>query len=317
MSQSASTPAPFSTEKTFSSYNEEQGKAYAQIRRDYHPNVYQAVLRHHTSTGGELDTLLDVGCGPGNATRGLAANFAHAIGLDPSEGMITTARALGVGVVTSTSEPVRFEICTAEDLGRNLSTPIQDSSIDLITAANAAHWFDMSRFWPSAARVLKPGGSVVLWTSGEIRAHPSMPNAVAIQAAFEQNEEQHLKSYYEPGNLLVRNRYADLPLPWTLAKPVSEFDESTSFRKDWDVRENFFVGLPEADLDTFEKMMGVGSATTRWRQAHPDAVGTEKDVIRMLRREIERLLHEAGVEEGKEMVKGTVKGVLLVVKKKV
>jgi ubiquinone/menaquinone biosynthesis C-methylase UbiE len=137
MSQSNSTPVPFPTEKTFSSYNQEQGKAYAQIRRDYHPDLYQTIINHHTSTGGELDTLLDVGCGPGTAARGLAPHFAHVIGLDPSEGMITTARS--VGVVTSTSEPVRFEVSTAEELGGNLSPPVQDSSVDLITASNAAH----------------------------------------------------------------------------------------------------------------------------------------------------------------------------------
>jgi trans-aconitate 3-methyltransferase len=314
MSQPASTPAPFPTEKTFSSYNQEQGKAYAQIRRAYHPRVYQAITHHHTSTGGQLDTLLDVGCGPGTAAHGLAPHFAHAIGLDPSEGMITTARSLGG--VTSTSEPVRFEVSTAEELGEHLSPPIQDSSVDLITAANAAHWFDMSRFWLSAARVLKPGGSVALWTSGDVRTHPSMPNAAAIQAAMDQLQEQHLMPYYVPGNLLARNRYIDLPLPWTLAQPVPEFDENTFFRKDWNVAEEFFVGEPEVDLDTFEKMMGTGSATTRWRQAHPDAVGTERDVVRMLRREIERLLHEAGVEKGKEKVKGAMQGALLIVKKK-
>ena len=314
MSQPASTPTPFPTEKTFSSYNQEQGKAYAQIRRDYHPSVYQTIINHHISTGGQLDTLLDVGCGPGTAAHALAPHFAHAIGLDPSEGMIATARS--PGDASSTSEPVRFEVSTAEELGEHLSPPIQDSSVDLITAANAAHWFDMSRFWPSAARVVKPGGSVALWTSGKICAHPSMPNAAAIQAAMDRSQEQHLTPYLVPGNLLTLNGYIDLPLPWTLAPPVPEFDESTFFRKDWDAAEDFFVGQPEADLDTFEKMMGTGSAVTRWRQAHPDDVGTERDLVRMLRREMERLLHEAGVEKGKEKTKGAVQGALLVVKKK-
>lgn len=312
MSQLTSTP--FSTEKTFSSYNKEQGKAYAQIRRDYHPSVYQAIIDHHLSTGGQLDTLLDVGCGPGTAAHALAPRFAHAIGVDPSEGMIATARSLGD--VKSTSEPIRFEVSTAEELGEKLSPPIKDHSIDLITAANAAHWFDMSRFWPSAARVLKPGGSVALWTSGHICAHPSMPNADAIQVAIARIEEEHLMPYYERGNLLTRNRYLDLPLPWTLAQPAPEFDESNLFRKEWNVAGKFFAGQREVDLDTFEKMMSTGSAVTRWREAHPEAVGTEHDVVRMLRREIERLLHEAGVETGQEMVKGAVQGVLLMVKKK-
>ncbi len=65
-----------------------------------------------------------------------------------------------------------------------------------------------------------------------------------------------------------------------------------------------------------ERILGTMSPVQRWREAHPDAVGTERDVIRVMRREIERLLHEAGVEEGKEVVKGSLRGVLLMVKKK-
>ena len=185
MSQSTNNAAAGTSEKTFSAYNKDQGKVYAQIRRKYHPSVYQSILDHHTSIGGQLDTLLDVGCGPGIATQGLAPRFAHAIGLDPSEGMIATARSLGG--VTASSETIRYEVSTAEELGLDLSPPIQDDSIDLIIAANAAHWFDIERFWPRAARVLKPGGNVALWTSGEVRAHPSMPNAAAIQTVMDQN----------------------------------------------------------------------------------------------------------------------------------
>jgi SAM-dependent methyltransferase len=314
MSQAAPRPAPILKEKTFSSYNREQANTYAKLRRDYHHSLYQTVLDHHTSTGGQLETFIDVGCGPGLATRGFAPHFAHGIGLDLSEGMISMARSLGL--VASTSEQVRFELSTAEELGEKLSPPIEDSSVDLIIAANAAHWFDMTRFWPSAARVLKPGGTVALWTSGDIRAHPSMPNATAIQAAIHQNQDHHLLPYYEPGNLLTRNRYAGLPLPWTLAQPVTEFDASAFFRKDWGIGEEFFVGEPEVDLDTFELMNATASPVTRWRQAHPDLVGTERDVLKMLRREIELLLHEAGVERGKETVRGSVLGTLLVFKKK-
>ncbi|KAF2798424.1 S-adenosyl-L-methionine-dependent methyltransferase [Melanomma pulvis-pyrius CBS 109.77] len=311
MSQSPIEPV---TEKTFSSYNRQQGSFYASVRRDYHPSLYQTVLNHHTSTGGQLHTLLDVGCGPGSATRALAPHFAHATGLDPSEGMLDTARSLGG--VTSNSEPIRYGVSTAEHLGENLLPPIVESSVDLITAANAAHWFNMPPFWARAAHILKPGGTVALWTSSNICAHPSMPNAAAIQAAFDQHQERHLVPYFEPGNLLTRNRYATLPLPWTMEQPVPEFDPSSFFRKNWEIGEPFYTGEQGVDLDMFEKMLATGSPQTRWHQAHLDLVGTEKDVVRILRREIERLLHEAGVEKGTEKVQGTVQGTLLMFKKK-
>ena len=40
-----------------------------------------------------------------------------------------------------------------------------------------------------------------------------MSNPAAIEAAIDKSQEQHLKRYYVPGNLLTRNRYVDLPLP--------------------------------------------------------------------------------------------------------
>lgn len=45
---------------------------------------------------------------------------------------------------------------TAEEL------PFPDGSVDLITAASAAHWFDQSRFLAEASRVLKPRGCMAL-----------------------------------------------------------------------------------------------------------------------------------------------------------
>jgi SAM-dependent methyltransferase len=302
------------SEKTFKSYTKEQGQKYAQNRPGYNPNLFKIIVDHHTSTGGQLNNLLDVGCGPGMATIALAPHFAHVTGIDPSEGMINNARA----AVSSTPEPIRFEVATAEDLGVHLSPPIEESSIDLLTASTAAHWFDMSRFWPQAARVLKPGGTVAMWSTGPGRLHPSMPNVVAIQAVLDDIQERELKPFFEPGNLLAENLYVGLPLPWTLASPVADFDEATFFRKEWGLTsdEEFVVGSSLAlNMDVFEMIMGTASPVQRWRDAHPDAVGTDRDVIKRMRTEMERLLHEAGVEKGKETASAVVSGVLLMVKK--
>jgi SAM-dependent methyltransferase len=307
-------PSLSTTEKTFSSYNAEQGKAYAEARAQYSPTLYQTIIDYHTSTNGQLNSLLDVGCGPGTVARTLGARFTHSIGLDPSEGMIATARSLGG--TTLTSEPVRFEISTAEELGASLSQPIQDASVDLITAANAAHWFKMPDFWPRAARILKPGGSVVFWCSGRPRMHLSIPNAAAIQAAMDEFEEKYLKPYFIEGNLLTRNRYVGLPLPWELEQPVPEFDESAFIRKEWNVAEDFYAHQSEITLDRYEKVMASTSPIVRWREAHPETLGTEDDIVKIARRTIERLLHEAGVEKGKEVLRGAMQGVLLVVKKR-
>ncbi|KAJ0417288.1 S-adenosyl-L-methionine-dependent methyltransferase [Aspergillus carlsbadensis] len=305
-------------EKTFRSYTAEQGKTYVQNRLDYHPNLYNAVLTHHTSTGGEFDLILDVGCGPGLAIANLAQYFTTAIGLDPSEGMIATARSRVADLpTTSSSTPIRFEVSTAEELGRDLDPAIAESSVDLIVVATAAHWFDMSAFWASAARVLKPNGTVAIWSSGHMALHPDMPNVTALQEAMDRIETQYLQQHFTAGNWITRDGYHNLGLPWTVEPKVSGFNQGSFIRKDWGARDEDFysIGQPEVGLDVFERMIGTGSPITRWREANPSLVGTEGDVVRIFRREIERLLRETGVKEGEEKVRGATTGFLLMVKR--
>ncbi|KAF2093308.1 methyltransferase domain-containing protein [Rhizodiscina lignyota] len=321
MTETAAASTSFSPEKTFKSYTREQGEAYAQSRRGYHPKLYETIVDYHTSHGGKLDTLLDVGCGPGISVREFAPRFAHAIGLDGSEGMIGTARS--IGGATSTSESIRFEVSPAEELGSQVSPPIPDSSVDVITSATAAHWFNMSEFWPRAAKILKPGGTVALWTtSSRIFVHPSTPNHELIQASIYEHLERQLAPYVEPGNMLARNLYVDLKLPWTLEQTVPGFDQSTFVRREWNrsganaADDEFLMSQYTLKLEALEKVLGTASWVTRWREAHPDAAGTESDVLRMMRTETERLLHEAGVEEGNEVITGGRAGVLLMLQKK-
>jgi ubiquinone/menaquinone biosynthesis C-methylase UbiE len=305
-------------EKTFKAFTPEQGANYAKARPGYNPDLFKLIIEHHTSTGGKRDVLLDVGCGPGTTALALAPQFAHVIGLDASEGMIESARSLGG--TSSASEPIRYEVSSAESLGTELKPPVEEASVDMITASTAAHWFDMARFWARAAQVLKPGGTVAIWCSGSIKVDPSMPNAAAIRATIDKMEERDLKPYIDQGNLATRNLYVDMPLPWTLTPPVGDFNEASFFRKEWGPEnfEEFFVGSSmTVDMNTFEMVMSSMSPVQRWREANPDAVGTEREIVRAMRRKVEQLLHEAGVEKGKEIVKGSGTAVLLMVKKKV
>jgi trans-aconitate 3-methyltransferase len=312
---------PFVAESTFRSYSKEQGANYAEHRRNYHDSVYQSVVDYHTSTGnGEFGTLVDVGCGPGLATRSLAESFTHAIGIDLSQGMIDAARA--IGGVSSNSDPIRFEVSGADDIGAGLSPSIANESVDVIIAATAAHWFDMPAFWRRAAQVLKPGGTVAVWGGGNLVIDPSVPNAAAIQSALDGFRCQ-LDEYMEEGNRLSADLYLGMKLPWTSEPPVTEFEESAFVRKVWNTGprdepiNRFFAHNTPIDMPAVEMVLGTMSPVTRWRESHPETVGTEQDIVRKLRREFERLLHEAGVEEGKETLTGSVPGVMLLVKKRI
>jgi SAM-dependent methyltransferase len=305
------------TEDIFRAYTAAQGQNYSSVRPGYSPELFKIIIDHHTSTGGQLQTVVDVGCGPGQAIKDLTPFFENAIGLDPSEGMIDTARASA----KSANLPIRFEVSTAEDLGIDLQPPISDGSVDMLTAATAAHWFDMAGFWKAASRILKPGGTVAIWArSGAAINATKTPNGVAIKALVEEFYNG-LRPWARVGNLLTRDLYIDLPLPWTLEVPVAEFDKESFVRKEWNkdktgVENDIIRTGGPVTPELFEKLMGTSSPVTRWREAHPDKVGTEEDIVRQLRRQIESLLHEAGIKPGEETLTGEVAMVLLLVKKK-
>ena len=119
------------TDPTFRSYCAAQAQTYAVERRSYPHELYDIILKYHTSTGGKLDQLLDVGCGPGNATRDLSVAFEHVLGIDPGAEMIAAARKRGAK--TRSGNDINFEIGPAEECSK--VNGVGAGTVDLLTAA--------------------------------------------------------------------------------------------------------------------------------------------------------------------------------------
>lgn len=118
---------------TYRLYNPEQAATYAKHRGSPPPALVEFVLGHHASTGGRTGVLLDMGCGPGMATRVFSKHFDVAIGVDPGDSMIKLATELGGE--TAKGEPVRWVISTAEEMDKIAG--VEKGSVDLVIAAFA------------------------------------------------------------------------------------------------------------------------------------------------------------------------------------
>lgn len=101
-------------------------------------------------TGDQPARVLDLGAGTGKLTRSLVAAGHDVVAVDPSEPMLAQLRTVLPGVDA--------RIGSAERL------PLEDASVDVVTAGQAFHWFDPAVALPEIARVLRPGGRLgIVW----------------------------------------------------------------------------------------------------------------------------------------------------------
>ena len=95
---------------------------------------------------------LDIGCGTGNYTIELVKGGLRFIGIDPSEKMLEKARLK--------NSKVDWKTGTVE----NIALP--DNSVDgIIASLTVHHWSDLQQGFSELHRVLKPQGTIVIFTS--------------------------------------------------------------------------------------------------------------------------------------------------------
>jgi ubiquinone/menaquinone biosynthesis C-methylase UbiE len=107
-----------------------------------------------TSTVASPQRVLDVGCGTGYLLRALASHYPGAeelAGIDAAPNMIEAAIRL------TDDERLTFAVGVAEHL------PCPDASIDVVVSSTSFdHWSDQFAGLRECARVLRPGGQLVL-----------------------------------------------------------------------------------------------------------------------------------------------------------
>lgn len=125
---------------------------------------------------------------------GLAEHFGEVMATDPSPEQLAAARA---------HARVTYRVAAAEASG------IPSASMDLVTAAQALHWFEVAPFFEEATRALVPGGVLAVWCYG-------------LQRVGEQRMDRLLESFYHervgpywsPERRLVETGYRTLPFPF-------------------------------------------------------------------------------------------------------
>ena len=142
--------------------------SYAAFRPTYPPAVLEAISRFiKTHSGSGFSSAVDVGCGSGQSTFFLDSLFDRVLGVDISEAQIRNAQAKQqkeADVITKGSgkKKVEFQVASAHSL------PLESSSVDLVSCAQAWHWLEPASFYREAARVLRPRGTLAVYGYGNV-----------------------------------------------------------------------------------------------------------------------------------------------------
>ncbi|PCI47632.1 MAG: SAM-dependent methyltransferase [Alphaproteobacteria bacterium] len=173
----------------FKDHFSKQSEGYSKFRPLYPPELYG----HLSDICGAHALVWDCATGSGQAARGLAEYFDHIVATDASEQQIASAAG---------PDNVSFSVATAEQSG------LHPSSVDLITVAQALHWFDHGVFFQEVRRVLKPGGVLAAWTYNLLKIDED------IDPVLQRFDRDIVGAYWPPERQLVRDEYGTMDFPF-------------------------------------------------------------------------------------------------------
>jgi len=207
----------------------------------YRPTYPAALFEALASLPRRHDLALDCATGNGQAAVGLAERFARVVAIDASAQQLASARP---------HPRVEYRVARAEQTG------LDGGTVDLVSAAQAAHWFDLDGFYAEVRRVLAPGGAVAVYTYNFARIDP------LFDRVLDRLAHEVVGPYWPPERRWVDEEYRTLPFPFAeVAVPGLENEAH------W-------------DLGRLLQYVATWSACRRYREA------TGRDPIKMVQDEL-------------------------------
>lgn len=159
---------------------------YARYRPQYPP----ALFEYFATLTPRHERALDCATGSGQAALGLAAHFDCVVATDGSIQQLQHAHA----------HPRVHYVCNLAE-----QPAFKDASFDLVTVAQAAHWFDHARFYAGVRRVLRPEGALAVSTYGMARIDP------AIDVEVDRFYNDVIGRYWPPERRYIESLGRDMP----------------------------------------------------------------------------------------------------------
>lgn len=183
-----------------------QASIYVQFRPSYPHELFdylQSLTPQH-------ELAWDCGTGNGQSAIHLAEFYKKVFASDPSEAQIQNA---------FSHDQVVYRVEKAEE------PSLASRTVDLITVAQAIHWFEIEKFYESAKRVLKKDGIIAVWAYGIPQVNKE------IDKITQDFHDKTVGPFWQPQNKLIAQGYTTIPFPFREIEPP-EFYIRKRFRLD-------------------------------------------------------------------------------------
>lgn len=205
-----------------------QAKAYSQ----YRPTYPEALFAFLAKQAPGHESVWDCATGNGQAAVALANYFDQVVATDVSAPQIEHAKA---------HPKVDYRVAPAEKID------LPNASVDMVTVAQALHWFDFDAFYAEVKRVLKPNGVIAAWTYALLSVQDK-----AVQKVIEDFHVNRMWAgqYWPPERAWVDKCYEGIPFDFSRI-PVDNF----TIERQW-------------DRETVLKYIGTWSSVKCYKERH-------------------------------------------------
>lgn len=224
---------------------------YARWRPSYPDELFaylSSICRGH-------ERAWDCGAGSGQASLPLTRSFRQVIATDQSLAMLSRAPRV---------PRILPCVTTAEH------SAIRGESVDLVTVAQALHWFQVQPFYEEVNRVLTRGGVLAVWTYGNQRMEHD-----GLDRVLDRFYHDVVGPYWRPERRHVESGYRTLPFPFPeLEAPSLILEEQWTlsdllgYLGTWSATQQYREATGRDPLETVARelsaLWGTGTRTIRW-----------------------------------------------------
>jgi hypothetical protein len=189
-----------------------QAKLYAKYRPSYPDELYDFILGHLQ----HQQTAWDCGTGSGQVASQLADHFEHVFASDISEGQLRHA---------PQKPNIEYLKVPAEDSG------LPENSCDLITVAQAIHWFDFDGFYAEVKRTAKKDALLAVIGYGIVQTNEQ------LNPLIDKFYNYAFGCYFNDNRRYVDEHYQKIPFPF---EEIDTPEFSISYKWSRDELEGYF-----------------------------------------------------------------------------